>query len=122
MYSGTSSLSTSTGNVDQVVGSVAPPTNPVADAGGPYTVAEGTPLTLDGSASSPAAFYEWDLDGDSQFDDATGVSPTITWAALEALGIDDGPAMHQVGLRVTLNALTATATAPLTVTTLRRCR
>ena len=72
--------------------------------GGPYTVAEGAPLSLDGSASSAGAVYEWDLDGDGQFDDATGVSPTIAWASLEALGIDDGPATCQVALRVTLSA------------------
>ena len=46
-----------------------------------------TPLevTFDGSASNdpgdPAATltYEWDTDGDGQFDDATGVNPTVTY-------------------------------------------
>ena len=46
----------------------------VADAAGPYSIAEGDDLALDASATTagPAAVYEWDLDGDGAFDDATG--------------------------------------------------
>ena len=64
----------------------------VASAGGPYTVAEGQPLTLDatGTVAPAGATYAWDLDGDGQFDDATGATPTVSAAALAALGLGDG--------------------------------
>ncbi len=76
----------------------------VADAGGPYTIAEGADLQLDGSATlaGAAAVYAWDLDGDSVYDDATGVAPTISAVQLAALGLADGPAGPlPVALRVT---------------------
>lgn len=72
-------------------------TAPVADAGGPYTANEGTPVQLDGSTSSDpdgdTLEYAWDLDLDGAYDDATGPSPSIT--------PDDGPATLTVRLRVT---------------------
>ena len=74
----------------------------VADAGGPYTITEGDPLTLDGTASlaGPGATYSWDVNGDGTFGDATGANPTLTWTQLEALGLDgDGHAVHTVTLR-----------------------
>jgi PKD repeat protein len=58
---------------------------PNADANGPYTGTVGQSITLDGSGSSdPDAgdsivSYEWDLDNDGQYDDATGVNPSHTW-------------------------------------------
>ena len=73
----------------------------LVDAGGPYTVTEGESLTLDGSRSTPGGTYAWDLDADGSFDDATGLSPTLTWADLEALGIDDGPGTASVTLQRT---------------------
>jgi PKD repeat protein len=54
---------------------------PIADAGGPYTADEGADLALDAAGSvAPAgvASYEWDLDGDGDFDDAVGPNPTMT--------------------------------------------
>jgi len=70
--------------------------HPTADAGGPYTGNEGSPIGLDGSGSSDpqndALTYEWDLDLDGLFDDAAGVSPTTTFNA-EFQGM--------IGLRVT---------------------
>ncbi|MBW3542596.1 MAG: hypothetical protein KY476_20225, partial [Planctomycetes bacterium] len=68
-------------------------TPPVAHAGGPYRIDEGSGLTLDASASTDAenniSAYSWDLDNDGQFDDASGVAPILTWSDLIALGIDD---------------------------------
>jgi hypothetical protein len=69
-----------------------PDLNPVAVAGGPYLGFVGTALQLDGSASWDAdglnsnpflniTLYEWDLDNDGVFDDATGAQPWYTWAA-----------------------------------------
>ena len=86
----------------------------IAEAGGPYTVAEGDPLTLDGRDSSPGVDYAWDVNDDGTFD-ADGAQPTLTWAQLEALGIDDGPGVHTVRLRVTADGVTLDGTAALTV-------
>ena len=66
---------------------------PVADAGGPYNISEGGGVTLDASGSSDPdsdpMTYSWDLNNDSTYGDATGVSPTLTWAQLQAFGIND---------------------------------
>ena len=86
---------------------------PTANAGGPYTVNEGSSVTLSGGGSTdPDGFadivlFEWDLDNDGAYDDATGV--TTTFAGL------DGPSSHTVGLRVTDSAA-ATDTDSTTVT------
>lgn len=85
----------------------APPYPPVADADGPYTLYPCWLVTLDGSGSYDpnGALYpdpshpwhgylvswEWDLDNDGEYDDATG--ETITWSVCD-LGV------HVVGLRV----------------------
>lgn len=70
-----------------------PPLAPTADAGGPYNFcANRQPWFLDGSKSTnpddgksepgkPAdkiIAWDWDLDGDGQFDDATGEMPDVT--------------------------------------------
>jgi hypothetical protein len=94
-----------------------PPANqpPVADAGGPYTVEEGGSVALAGSGSDPDGTiesYDWDFDGDGQFDDATGQTPTFSAANL------DGPSDPDpiVALRVTDNGgTTATDTATVHV-------
>lgn len=56
---------------------------PVANANGPYVGDEGSPITFDGSGSSDPdgtiIAWEWDLDGDGEFDDATGPTPSYTW-------------------------------------------
>gem|GEM_PF-241924 len=82
---------------------------PIADAGGPYAVAEGGTLTLDGSDSldfDPAdslVAYQWDLDGDGLWGetgaaasrgDETAVRPNFSAAGL------DGPGTWTVRLRV----------------------
>jgi subtilisin family serine protease len=64
---------------------------PVADAGGPYFLASGDRLYLDAQGSydpdgGPSQLtYGWDLDNDGEFDDATGVAPSIAWTNLEEL-------------------------------------
>ena len=58
---------------------------PTADAGGPYVVDENKEITLDASGSTDPGddivSYEWDLDGDGQYDDATGVAVDFSRAA-----------------------------------------
>ncbi len=77
---------------------------PTVVAGGPLTNAEGGTLTLNGSSSSDPnsdpLTYEWDLNYSGNFNaDATGVNPTLNWAALQAAGINDS-GTYQIALRV----------------------
>jgi hypothetical protein len=77
---------------------------PVAAAGGPYAIAEGGELQLDGSASTDTDFgqvlsYAWDLNHDGVFEDAVGASPLLAAVELAALGIaDDG--VYPIAVRV----------------------
>ena len=71
-------------------------TLPVADAGGPYVIERGDSLTLDASGTTDIDIpcgdtltYEWALGGDNDVD-AHGVSPTLSSAALDALGLTGG--------------------------------
>ncbi|MCA9188251.1 MAG: cadherin-like domain-containing protein, partial [Planctomycetales bacterium] len=68
-----------------------PPT--LALAVSDYTILEGTGLQFNGAGAydpdDPTLIYGWDLDGDGQFDDATGMSPIITWLDLVSLGRND---------------------------------
>jgi hypothetical protein len=86
---------------------------PTAVAGGPYALSSGRSLALNGSASvDPDAFicgdaiaaWEWDLDGDGAYDDATGPQPQVSWPLVEALlcgGTCAHGATYPVVLRVT---------------------
>jgi len=69
---------------------------PEADIGGPYTGDESSPIALDASGSSDPddniVSYQWDLDNDGDYDDASGVTTEMTW-------YDDGG--YTVGLKVT---------------------
>ncbi|HVK12762.1 MAG TPA: hypothetical protein VM597_28685, partial [Gemmataceae bacterium] len=71
-----------------------PTINLTANAGGPYTITEGQSLTLDASGTTYNGFgqleYDWDVNGDGLFGDATGVNPTLSWAQLVALDIEPG--------------------------------
>ena len=57
---------------------------PVADANGPYYGDEDEVINLDGSGSYDSnghiIAYEWDLDNDGQYDDATGSTPSWSWS------------------------------------------
>jgi predicted extracellular nuclease len=68
---------------------------PSADAGGPYSVAEGNSVTLTGSGADPeggSVTYAWDLDGNGTFE-APGQSVSYFAA--------DGPAAPTVKVQVT---------------------
>ena len=52
---------------------------PTAEANGPYNTVEGTDVTLSAAGSTGTGLtYAWDFDGDGDFDDATGISPSFT--------------------------------------------
>ena len=94
--------------------------NPLAVVtGSPYTVLIGQSLSLNGSASLASygetlTTYEWDLNNDSVFGDATGATPaTISYAALTGTwGMV--PGSNSIGLRVTDSA-SKTSTVSATV-------
>ena len=103
---------------------------PVADIGGPYSVDEGSALILDGSGSydpdeaagDSIISYEWDLDNDGMFDDATGTTPTISWATTASLGMAyptdpaTGLPNNTIRLRVTDTfGVTSTSATTLTI-------
>ncbi len=78
--------------------------DPTAHAGGPYSIDEGSAITLDASLStdidSAALSYGWDLDGNDSFDDATGVAPNLSWAQLQSFGVNDGDQSYPIKVRV----------------------
>ncbi len=89
---------------------------PQAVAGGPYTVAEGNSISLDGSRSTAAGGnqierYEWDFNynSDNFTVDAAGRYPQVTYP--------DGPAIYTVALRVVDNRgnVSRIATSQVTV-------
>lgn len=94
---------------------------PVVDAGHTYDIFEGDSLALDGSGTfdygdDVLGPYDWDLDGDKDYSDGVGgVTPTVSWAQLEALSVnDDGE--YTIWLRVAdSDSDTAEASARLTI-------
>ncbi len=90
---------------------------PVADAGGPYVISPGDSLHLDASGSTVngTTRVRWDVNGDGNFGDATGVSPTLTWSQLQGLGIQPGHT-YKVRVKVKTNDVAATDRTNLTVT------
>jgi hypothetical protein len=95
-------LDEATGN-DVVITIIEGNQAPTADAGGPYNIEEGDLLILDASGSSDPdedeLIYRWDLNGDGDFSDANGETPTLTYAELEALGLG-GVEQFQITLQV----------------------
>jgi hypothetical protein len=85
---------------------------PAADAGGPYVAVEGGSVTLEAQGQDlggDALAYDWDLDGDGQFE-TPGQSVTFSTAGLDA------PAARSVTVRVTgRGGVSATDTAVVTV-------
>ena len=90
---------------------------PTADANGPYETPEGTDVVLDGTGSIAGSAdsageivaWDWDLDDDGQYDDATGATPTF-----DTVGQDG---VFDVGLQVTdAFGNTDTDTTSVTVT------
>jgi hypothetical protein len=64
---------------------------PQVYAGGPYLMPKpGQEVVLTGAASFAGANASWDLDGDGAYDDATGLTPSMTHDALLSLGFQPG--------------------------------
>jgi hypothetical protein len=108
-------------SVQVPAGEVGPNQPPTASAGGPYLIDEGSPLALSAARSldpdgDPLSF-SWDVNNDGTFGDASGVSPTLSWAQLGALGITNGPASSVVRVRVDdgQGHVTTSAASDLTV-------
>lgn len=80
----------------------------LADVNGPYSILEGGSLTLGGivtaATNTTIVSARWDINGDGVFGDAFGVAPSLTWAQLVALGIDDGNRNYEITLEVTDSA------------------
>lgn len=88
----------------------APPLTLTAEAGGPYSGAVGEEIALEGTASGGTApyTYDWDLDNNGEYDDATDPSPSYSW---------DTAGTYTIGLQVTDSVPnTATDTATVIVT------
>jgi uncharacterized protein len=85
---------------------------PSVEAGGPYSVVEGSSVLVSAVGSDPdddALTYAWDLDNDGTYETA-GQSATFSAAGLEA------PATRTIGVQVTdPSGLTATDTAVVNV-------
>ena len=76
---------------------------PTVSVGGPYAIGQGTALTLNASATDPDSdtlTYAWDINGDGTYTDASGASPTVTWAQLQALGLGTPGVYSNVRVRV----------------------
>lgn len=79
--------------------------DPLATAGGPYTVFEGLGVVIDASDSTSSVegavlSFAWDLNGDGDFSDASGPGQVLSWNTLRLLGMGDGPSTHAVYVRV----------------------
>ena len=88
---------------------------PVPNAGGPYTIKQGTGLTLNGSRSSDPdgdpLTYSWTINGHAAA--ATGASPKLTAAQLQALGITIG---SYTAVLTVNDGHVSVSSAPVTVT------
>ncbi|RMG90429.1 MAG: VWA domain-containing protein [Chloroflexi bacterium] len=104
--------STPTSSPTPTLTPTATPERITANAGGPYTITEGSNVTLDASSSfdpnGGSLSYAWDLDNDGLFDDGTAV--TVVFSASNR---DDG--VYPVSVQVTGNTGSATDTTTVTV-------
>ena len=67
-------------------------------ANGPYQIGPGQEITLQGSHAWNGNLGYWDLDGDGAYDDATGMTPTISYSYLvETLGLAQGSHFISLG-------------------------
>ena len=93
---------------------------PVVNPGTGYTIKEGGSLTLRVQAQDPNGSpltYSWSVNGNGTFGQATGASPTLTWAQLVKLGINQaGTWQVQVMVADADGHVVTSSAVPLTVT------
>lgn len=90
------------------------PTGPDADAGGPYQVGPNETVQLHGLSNSAIQSWDWDLDGDGQYDDATGQNPYVSYDYLvNTLGLQRGT--HTISIMEDTTVFSADDTATLTI-------
>ncbi len=76
------------------------------------TIAEGQSLTMTPTAVPPTSgtlSYAWNINGNGNYNQASGPDPTLTWSQLNALGINDGPQTFSMRLRITNGRSTVTS-------------
>lgn len=71
----------------------------IVAAAGNVTMLEGQNVTLNGSASTGAVNYLWDLNNDGTYGDVTGAAPLVSWATLNAYGINS-TGTYIIGLEI----------------------
>lgn len=94
---------------------------PVAEAGGPYTGSEGTPITFDASASSDpdgnTLQYRWDFNNDGTWDTVWSGSPTATnvwnddFSGTVNVEVSDGTLTDNDSISVTVSNVAPTVNA-----------
>ena len=90
---------------------------PILPAGGPYAVVPGHNLQLQGPLhdASGDTLYEWDLNQDGDFTDASGAAPSVTWAELEGLLGESPSGVYPIDLRTTSGGLSTVQDTFLTI-------
>ena len=91
---------------------------PTATAGN-YNITEGSNVNLEGKidfapTNSTFEYATWDLNDDGVFGDASGVTTTVSWAQLEALGIGKAGS-YPIAVDFVYNNFTATGYGTLTI-------
>jgi hypothetical protein len=76
---------------------------------GDYTLHAGAMWNSNAVGVVPS--YEWDLDNDGMYDDASGPSPTLSAATLKSLGVGS----HLISVQVTADGLTRTDGSTLNI-------
>jgi hypothetical protein len=110
------------GHAFLVAATVAMDAPPVANTGGPYTINQGSGLSLDASGSydpdvetgDAIASYAWDLNNDGIYDSSLA-TPTLTLTAAQLASLGLGGGSHTIGLRLT-DTFGASGTATTTLT------
>lgn len=87
---------------------------PVVNPGGPYVVAEGSPVTFNaGGTTDPdnnILYFRWDVDGDGDWDSLRSTTRTFTWT------VPDNRGYHRTRLEVYDGLHTNVVTVPVMVT------